>query len=343
MIDSALHRDFAFLQTGSGRFVCGTGPFTSAPMAPEDGSAAFYLNDFELSDPEPWKFPARCFVAADPRALLPDNGSTPLPAVEWRGLGDAGFRGVYDEIQAEIAAGRLEKSVPVITERGWLNGGDPAALVKAVAGLPDELRGYGYRFGDRGMVGATPEQLFRVEGGCLETMALAGTAPRHEAGDFLTDPKEIREHEFVAEYLVGKLGELGEIEREERGVMDLGSLVHFLSRIRVRLRDPRPDLDALIRLMHPTPALGAYPRGEGALRMLCGFRERLQAPPQFGAPFGVLKDGVFTSVVAIRHVSWRGNELRLPSGCGLIRESRFDREWRELALKRNSVKALLGV
>ncbi|MEZ5431131.1 MAG: hypothetical protein R3F31_08125 [Verrucomicrobiales bacterium] len=47
-----------------------------------------------------------------------------------------------------------------------------------------------------------------------------------------------------------------------------------------------------------------------------------------------------------RHDSQRflgGREVWLPSGCGIIRESRFDREWRELALKRNSVKALLGV
>jgi len=102
-------------------------------------------------------------------------------------------------------------------------------------------------------------------------------------------------------------------------------------------------LDALIRLMHPTPALGAYPRGEGALRMLFEFRDRLKAPPHFGSPFGGLWKGEFRSVVAIRNVSWSGSDMFLPSGCGIIRESRFDREWRELALKRNSVKALLGV
>lgn len=312
-------------------------------MPPRDGSVAFYLNDFELSDTAPWKIPSSFFETPDVRHLLPDNGSTPLPAVEWHGLRDMAFREIYDEIQTEIEGGELEKSVPVITEQGRLNGGDPAALMKAVNSSTDQLYGYGYRLGDSGMIGGTPEQLFQVRDGLLETMALAGTAPRHEAGDFVDDPKEIREHEFVAGYLVEKLSELGEIEREPRQVMDLGSLVHFLSRIRVRLDEPKPDLDALIRLMHPTPALGAYPRGEGALRRLCSFRERLEAPPNFGAPFGVQWQGSFYSVVAIRNVSWAGSELFLPSGCGIIRESRFDREWRELALKRNSVKALLGV
>ncbi|MCB1078251.1 MAG: chorismate-binding protein, partial [Verrucomicrobiae bacterium] len=143
--------------------------------------------------------------------------------------------------------------------------------------------------------------------------------------------------------LMERLSEIGSIVRETRSVMDLGSLIHFLSRIRVKLNDPQPSLNDLIRLMHPTPALGAFPRGEGALRMLWEFREKLGAPPQFGAPFGVTWQGEFRSVVAIRNVSWSGSEMRLPSGCGIIRESRFDREWRELALKRNSVKALLGV
>lgn len=339
----SLHRDFAFLETGTGRFVCGTGPFEACSKPPEDGRTAFYLNDFELSDEAPWKVPTDSFETTDVRQLLPQNGSTPLPAVEWHGLRDGGFREIYDQIQAAIDAGTLEKSVPVITEHGHLNGGDPAALLKAVDSASDELCGYGFRLGDAGMVGATPEKLFHVHDGVLETMALAGTAPKHEAGDFLNDPKEIREHEFVAAYLVEKLSEIGEIERETRSVMDLGSLVHFLSRIRVRLNEPMPDLDALIRLMHPTPALGAYPRGEGALQMLFEFRNRLKAPPHFGSPFGVLWKGEFRSVVAIRNVSWSGDEMFLPSGCGIIRESRFDREWRELALKRNSVKALLGV
>lgn len=341
--DLSPHRDFAFLKIGPGRFVCGVGPFAGAAEPPSDGRAAFYINDFQLSDPAPWKVPARAFETADVRQLLPENGSTPLPAIEWHGLRDGEFRGIYDEIQREIAGGRLEKSVPVITERGQLNGGDPAALVKAVNGAAEELWGYGYRLGDAGMIGATPEQFLNVRGDQLETMALAGTAPKHEAGDFLSDPKEIREHEFVAHYLIEKLSTIGSMVRETRCVMDLGTLVHFLSRIRVKLNEPVPDLNALIRLMHPTPALGAYPRGEGALRMLCGFRERLGAPPQFGAPFGVSWGGEFRSVVAIRNVSWSGTEMRLPAGCGIIRESRFDREWRELALKRNSVKALLGV
>ena len=336
--------DFAFLKIEPGRYLCGLGPFEASEQAPTgNDSVVFYRNNFELSDPEPWKTPSRSFIAEDLKTLLSENGSTPLPEIAWSGLGDEGVREIFDEILKEIESGELEKSVPVLTERGILHRGEPSALVKALVGIPEETWGYGFREGGRGMIGATPEQLFTLVDGWLETMALAGTAPKHEASDFLTDPKEIREHELVANYLEEKLSTLGQVERDERGVLDLGSIVHFLTRIRVHLQKKGNDIDSLIKLMHPTPALGAYPRGEGALLKLVEYRHRLGVPDGFGAPFGAFYDGKFMSLVAIRNVSWEGREVFLPSGVGLVRGSRFDREWRELALKRNSVKSLLGI
>ncbi len=335
--------DFAFIKLAPNRYLCGIGPFTSSSQPPAEGGSAFYRNNFELSDPEPWKIPSRLFETADLRLLLPDNGATPLPEIAWSGLGDADVRGIFEEILGNIREGELEKSVPVLAERGILHRGEPAALVKAIIGAPEALSGYGYREGDVGMIGATPEQLFTVEKGMLETMALAGTAPRHEVPDFHNDPKEIREHELVADYLINLLSPLGEVTREDRTILDLGSIVHFLTRIRVRLGDLDSDLNDLVKRLHPTPALGACPRGEGALQQLVAYRRRLNVPEEFGAPFGALHEGRFQALVAIRNVSWDGRDVFLPSGVGLVDGSRFDREWRELSLKRNSVKSLFGV
>ena len=335
--------DFAFVKLAPNRYLCGSGPFVSAESPPEDGRSAFYRNNFELSDPGPWKIPTRSFEATDLRVLLPDNGATPLPEIAWSGLGDADVRRVFDEILNQIQNGELKKSVPVLTERGILHRGEPAALVKAIIGAPNTLWGYGYREGVEGMIGATPEQLFTVEDGVLSTMAVAGTAPRHEVADFPSDPKEIREHELVADYLEDLLSPFGVVERDERSLLDLGSIVHFITRLKVVLDNGQGDLNELIRCLHPTPALGACPRGEGALRQLVDYRERLGVPDDFGAPFGALHEGFFQGLVAIRNVSWIGRAVALPSGVGLVQGSRFDREWRELALKRNSVKSLLGV
>ncbi len=334
--------DFIFIQLHPRHYLCGSGPFRMLASPPGDGSSLFYRNDFELSSTTPWILPSRVFETDDLGCLLPANGSTALPEIAWAGLGDDDVRTVFDEILTRIREGRLKKSVPVLTERGVLHRGEPAALVKAVGAAPESLRAYGWREGERGIIGATPELLFSVRDGVLETMALASTAPRHEMGAFPSDPKEIREHEVVADYLEELLSPIGTVERGEREVLDLGSIVHFLTRLRVRLNGA-PDYDQLIRKLHPTPALGASPRGEGALRQLLEYRHRLRVPAEFGAPFGAYHQGRFTAIVAIRNVSWCGREVSLPSGVGLVEGSRFDREWRELALKRNSVKSLLGV
>lgn len=335
--------DFAFIKLARDRYLCGLGPFEACATAPAEGATAFYRNDFDLSDPTPWKIPSRVFETGDLRILLPDNGATPLPEIAWSGLGDTDVRRIFDEILVQIESGKLKKSVPVLTERGILHRGEPAALVKAITAAPDSLRGYGFREGGKGVIGATPEQLFTVRDGLLETMALAGTAPRHEIHDFPRDPKEIREHEFVADYIEELLTPFGKVEREPRALLDLGSMIHFLTRMQVRLNDPAADLNELVRCLHPTPALGACPRGEGALRQLLEYRERLGVPEHFGAPFGAVHEGFFQALVAIRNISWDGRDVFLPSGVGLVEGSRFDREWRELALKRNSVKSLLGV
>lgn len=335
--------DFAFIKLAPQRYLCGIGPFQPSAEPPGDGNSAFYRNNFDLSDPGPWKIPTRVFETSDLRILLSENGSTPLPEIAWSGLGDADVRGIFDEILGQIERGELKKSVPVLAERGILHRGEPAALVKAIIAAPETLWGYGYREGGAGMIGATPEQLFTVQNGVLETMALAGTAPRHEVDDFPTDPKEIREHELVADYIEELLSPLGTVCREERTLLDLGSIVHFLTRLRVGLKEGDRDLNALVKRLHPTPALGACPRGDGALRQLVNYREQLGVPPEFGAPFGAFHEGFFQVLVAIRNVSWNGRDAFLPSGVGLVEGSRFDREWRELALKRNSVKSLLGV
>jgi menaquinone-specific isochorismate synthase len=185
--------------------------------------------------------------------------------------------------------------------------------------------------------------LFTLRNGSLEAMALAGTAPLHEINKFPADPKEIFEHELVADYLENLLSPLGTVRREPRTLLHLGSMVHFLTRLTVPVHVGARDLEGLVKRLHPTPALGAWPRGDGALRQLLEYRRRLGVPAHFGAPFGVLHDGGFDVLVAIRNLSWEGEDVFLPSGVGLVSGSRFDREWRELALKRNAVKSLLGV
>ena len=250
------------------------------------------------------------------------------------------FSEVFQEIVQAIRLGQFEKTVPVVTESGQCEDFNPDHLMGAMAACRSPLHSYCYSDGHRGFTGATPELLLAMHHNELQTMALAGTARSEDRAIFAVDEKEIREHEYVAQTLEAKLHDLGNLERDEREILDLGPIVHFLTRIRLKLDEPiSPGI--LLDRLHPTPALGPLPRTRKTMRQLMEWRERLGCPAGFGAPFGVWEHGRFEAVVAIRGVWWEDQRLQVPAGCGVIEASRMVNEWRELRLKREAVMRVI--
>ncbi len=328
----------AWLARRDGSVVIGYGPFQEFARMPTDG-VSFYVQDFALSDPSPWKIPSR-FERSTIAALAGRFQDAPPLECEWTTLDAALFSVVFQEIVSLIDSGVFEKTVPVVTETGTSQTCPISSLVAAMTRQTAPLLSYGWVQGDAGFAGATPELLFSLSGARLETMALAGTAKSEDREVFAVDEKEIREHEYVARTLVSKLLDLGVIERCSREILDLGPIVHFLTTIALDLGSPQTP-EALLRRLHPTPALGPLPRNAETLSMLSNWRDRLGCPGEFGAPFGLWDDGRFDAVVAIRGIWWVGRKLLLPAGCGVIEASRLVNEWRELRLKREAVKAFL--
>jgi menaquinone-specific isochorismate synthase len=330
----------AFIDLPDGRTLVGYGPFRTTTAVPSSG-AAFYRNDFGLSSAEPWWIPERWEIVArgDAGPRLGDR-MTNL-ACGWEAPDASNFAAVFQEISAAIRAGAFEKTVPVVVERGCLEAAPGHGLLAIAADCPEPLLGYGFSDGCSGFAGASPERLLSVSGGVLKTMALAGTARTEERDVLAVDEKEIREHEYVAQSLVSKLGDIGRVRRGPRVIMELGSIVHFHTPIEVDLAgDESPA--SLVRRLHPTPALGPLPRTPETLEQLISWRRRLGTPDEFGAPFGAVLDGEFHAIVAIRGLWWNQRDVLLPAGCGVIEASRLVNEWRELRLKREAVKARFG-
>jgi menaquinone-specific isochorismate synthase len=269
------------------------------------------------------------------------TGATTGLRVLWEKPKTEGFKMAFRRIRREVLSGRLTKMVPVLTECGMAEG-EPAALLQAVMKAPANLWGYARAVNGNGFLGATPELLFQREGNEVRTMALAGTAKPGDDAAFLTDVKEIGEHEIVAEFLAERLGTLGPVQRDARHLCEAAGLRHFQTGLSVT-STALPDSNHLVQLLHPTPAVGCLPREDEWLAKLREYRAFLKVPGFFGAPFGFSHAGAQHFVVSIRGLGWEGQRITLPSGCGIVGGSAFDHEWRELRLKREAVVRLLGI
>lgn len=254
-----------------------------------------------------------------------------------------GFEDCYEEIIAGIRAGLLHKAVLVLAERGHLVEGTPEAIIARTLAASAAPFGWAYGFAqaDDGFAGMTPECLFTLCGKRLHTMALAGTAKPAEQVDFQADPKEIREHQLVVDSLRSKLDPFGDVRQGPREILNVGDLLHFITRFQMDASEL--DIESALRLLHPTPAIGVLPATPENRARLLSWRDRLGTPGQFGAPFGVKWHGGFHAVVTIRGISWKNGDLFLPAGCGIVEGSQLEREWRELALKRDWVKRALSL
>jgi menaquinone-specific isochorismate synthase len=331
----------AFLDLPDGRSLVGHGPFAPAAKPPAD-DVAFYRNDFGLTSPEPWLVPRHWEIVSRMEVAERITQADGVPSCAWEPPDASDFAAVFQEISAAIRTGAFEKTVPVVVERGTLDEPPGHRLLATAAGSVEPLLGYGFSDGVSGFAGASPEGLLSVTNGVLKTMALAGTARAEERDVLAVDEKEIREHEYVAQSLVSKLGDIGRVRRGPRGIMELGSIVHFHTPIEVDLAGDESPAQ-LIRRLHPTPALGPLPRTPETLEQLIDWRRRLGTPEGFGAPFGAVLHGEFHAIVSIRGLWWHDREILLPAGCGVIEASRLVNEWRELRLKREAVKARFGL
>jgi menaquinone-specific isochorismate synthase len=329
------------MQLGDGRLVRGSGPFDRRRTAPDDGWA-FFVDDFFLSEPSPWLIPSRVEVLG-PREE-PEEELVRHRPLRWQPPDAEAFRKIFDDVMGRMQRGELRKAVPAVAEHTvWVESEWREFLAELGPGPGGSV--FGCQLGALGFAGRTPEILFRLRGNRLHTMALAGTAPAGSMHVLLENRKLLREHELVVEVLRERLSALGDVTIGPRHTLPLGRMAHLCTEVDAVLDDPSwvHRGEELIRLLHPTPALGIAPRTPETLALLHRFRDAMNIPRHFGAPLGIKHPGGLEVLVAIRGVFWENGAASLPAGCGLVEGSECETEWAELELKRRCVRQALGL
>jgi len=246
-----------------------------------------------------------------------------------------------------IRAGTLDKVV--VARAVHVTAGssiDPVAWLVALRERFPSCTLFAVGEGDAVFLGASPERLVRVRGESVETVALAGTAPRggsaaadRALGAALCDSrKNGHEHEIVVQHLRSVLAQCCddlEVAAEPR-LLKTRTVQHLCTDLRARLRPGAPvSLLELASRLHPTPAVGGAPRA-AALAWLA--EQEAVERGWFAGPVGFLQsngDGEFD--VALRSALVRGRSATAWAGAGIVARSEPRAEFTETELKLRTV------
>ena len=288
------------------------------------------------------------------RLSFPQNApgaALPEPITRADNPDQGGWRRNVERELAAFSEGRLGKVVLARrTEFGFERDLDAVLLAERLGELtPDCFHFYVEPEEGTAFVSASPERLFRREGRAIESEAVAGTRPRgaSEADDaelrdeLLQSEKDKAEHEHVRVGIRETLGPLCDELEIEEGVseMKLASRRHLVSRVRGTLGEGVTDAEVL-RALHPTPAVGGYPRAEAL--------EEIRALERFdrgwyAGPVGWIGADRAEFAVGIRSGLVRRNRLALFSGAGIVAGSVPESEWAEIEQKIGDFTRMFGL
>ena len=195
----------------------------------------------------------------------------------------------------------------------------------------------------------TPEQLMEVKDDVLSTKAVAGTIKRTHRDDidkanidaFLNDKKNLNEHHFVVKSILNDIKPYVEqiTFNKKPQILTNDHLYHLYTKIEGRLI--QNSYIGLLDNLHPTPALGGYPKEEAISYIE---NNEFGTRGLYGAPVGYID--MYDNcefIVAIRSMLIKKNQATLFAGCGIVQNSDADSEVEETAVKFNPMMKALGV
>jgi isochorismate synthase EntC len=304
---------------------------------------SFYFNDFFLTKSHPF-FHYEHHLKIDSEEfhlMLP--ASKESVSLNW----NTPAWDLFESAFSSISEGTVQKIVPYVEKKAPLEM-TPSLLAVRLRSALTYLQAHPHTFlygcweGGKGTLGVTPEVLFRLDlGKPISTMACAGTFSKDDELHWQSNEKLIKEHELVIEGIKADLAPYGTIHAGKTEPRRFSKLTHLVTPLEFH---PKKTLPAatLIEKLHPTPALGGFPKNESS-KWLKAYGEKLPREG-FGAPFGVLlHEGTGVFYVAIRNMEWNSKEVILRAGCGITAESTFEDEKQEAENKMKAIQEILSL
>ena len=257
----------------------------------------------------------------------------------------ANFEALVANSVAAITSGQFKKLVTSRTEAVELEDMDVTEIYeKLLYTYPTAFR-YCFYSPQSGLwMGATPEQLLKVENNTVHTVALAGTQLLTEGEENVWETKEREEQQFVTNYILEELREHAvEIVTTKPYTFTAGNIVHIKTDISADLKIDS-SLKEVICALHPTPAVCGLPKEEAKafLKKNEGYDREFYSgylgELNFDAATGHPKTDLF---VNLRCMKIEGNVANLYIGCGITKDSNPEKEFFETVNKSMTMRRVL--
>lgn len=195
-------------------------------------------------------------------------------------------------------------------------------------------------------LGATPEQLVKITGTKVKTVALAGTQldKGFDLNQIIWGEKEQKEQQIVTDFIVDSLKPFAKkIHQTEPFTHCAGSLLHIKTDIEAELSNEKMAYE-VIKNLHPTPALCGFPKDVSKDFIIAneGYDREY-----YGGFLGEWKfdHGAKSQnsdlFVNLRCMKIEGNKVYLFLGGGINENSDPESEYNETVNKSKTVKSIL--
>lgn len=230
--------------------------------------------------------------------------------------------------------------------------GDAIRIYEQLRQVNPSPQMYYMKFGEQKLIGASPELLFRLRQGEMETFPLAGTAKRGKnekedtalARALLNDPKEIAEHNMIVDLHrndIGRVAQFGTVK--VRSLMDIkrfSHVQHIASEI-VGIISDKDDMFSALASNFPAGTLTGAPKIEAMTiidELECDGRG-----PYGGAVGHFSFNGDCTFAIPIRSIFANGEKAYVQTCGGNVYDSNPEDEYEEIHRKFAGTKKALDI
>ncbi|NKB25203.1 MAG: anthranilate synthase component I [Kiritimatiellae bacterium] len=252
-----------------------------------------------------------------------------------------------DQVKEYIRAGDIFQAV--LSQRFEVEeSGNPFDAYRALRSINPSPYMFCIEFGERAMVGSSPEIHVRCEDQKVKVRPIAGTRPRTGnpekdqklVKELLADPKERAEHIMLVDLGrndIGRVCKFGSVNVAELMVVEQYShVMHIVSDVTGDL-DPAYDIYDVMCATFPAGTLTGAPKIR-AMEIIAELEKTRRGP--YGGAVGYFSfNGNLDSCIAIRTILIEKDKSYVQAGAGIVADSDPQREYEETC---NKAKGMLN-